>query len=131
MGVARSPSAIDVDALVVQSGRELERAARALVPERRDPEGKPLTLGPRMYRLRDRLDDRAWAAFQAWAHERNAYVHGETDVIADVVAFRRNFELVRGALEALAEVPREGDAESIGPVVAVVVAVVLGLLYAC
>ena len=127
----RRPATADVDSLVVQSGRELERAARVLVPEERDPEGKPLMLGPRMYRLRDRLDDDTWAAYHAWATERNAYVHGESEALTDPEAFRQNFTAVLEALEALSETADEPEAESLTPVVLVVLVGVLGLLYAC
>lgn len=125
------PAKHESDSLVIQSGRELERAARALVPEARDPEGKPLMLGPRMYRLRDRLGDEVWEAYRAWARERNAYVHGESDAIADPEAFRQNFELTLEALTELADTPPAEREESITPIVLVVVAVALGLLYAC
>ena len=127
----RRPAQTAADSLVVQSGRDLERAARALVPEARDPDGKPLMLGPRMYRLRDRLDDDAWAAYQAWARERNAYVHGESEAIADPDAFRQNYEQTLAALTALTEASEPEAEESLTPIVVLVVAVVLGLLYAC
>lgn len=127
----RSHAPAEVESLVLRSSRELERAARELVPEPRDPDGRPLTLGPRMYRLRDRLDADAWAAFHAWSRERNAYVHGESDAIADPEAFRANFETALAGLEGLAEQPDPGESESLTLVVAAVVAAALWLLYAC
>ena len=120
----------DLDTLVIQSGRQLERAARELVPEERDPEGKPLMLGPRMYRLRDQLDEETWNAYQAWAAERNAYVHGQSDAISDREAFFDNYQEVREALEAL----NEQEQEEAGLPIALIVlsiAIVCALLIAC
>ena len=128
--MAKSLRKADVDVLVVQTGRDLERAARELVPEERDPEGKPLMLGPRMYRLRDQLDDETWQAYQAWATERNAYIHGETESLNDREAFYANYKLVLDELEALNEI-EEDESGGITGIVIFVMAVVVGLLFAC
>lgn len=128
--MAKSLRKAEVDVLVVQTGRELERAARELIPEDRDPEGKPLMLGPRMYRLRDQLDDEAWQAYQAWAAERNAYVHGQTDSLKDRDAFFENYKIVLDELEALNEV-EEDQSGGITNIVIFIIALVVGLMYAC
>jgi len=120
----------DLDVLVLQTGRHLEQAARELVPEARDPEGKPLMLGPRMYRLRDQLADEDWEAYQSWAKERNAYVHGEADSLSDHESFHNNYEQVLAALQALATDEQEEEALPVG-LILLALALVCGLLIAC
>ena len=122
----------DTNTLVLETGRRLERAVRKLIPDRLDAQGKPLTLGPRMRQLRERLGPEAWAAYEAWSRERNAYTHAEIAALSDEAAFRQNFATVEHRLRALARKPRRkrkstpaGDAARRGP--NVVLAVVLTL----
>lgn len=120
----------EVGILVVESSRRLEGAARELVPEERGPDGKPLTLGARMYRLRDQLEDDTWAAFQRWLTERNAYVHAEIDAVEDRERFHDDFETVLEELEALAAVEDDAEGAPVG-VILFAIAVVCALLLAC
>lgn len=128
--MGKSLKKVDVDVLVLQSGRNLEQAARELIPEERDPEGKPLMLGARMYRLRDQLDEETWSAFHEWSQQRNAYVHGSSASIGDRDEFYNNYKEVLDALEELAEDDVEPD-ESITPIVIGVLVLVGILFYAC
>ena len=129
--VSRELRSADIDTLVIQSGRILEQAARELVPEERDVDGKPLMLGARMYRLRDRLDDEVWDAFQAWSTARNAYVHAAREGIGDRDEFFDCFETVLGALDELAEPEEEPEAEGLLTPLLIVAAVIAVALFAC
>jgi len=121
----------DVDVLVLQSGRELERLGKALIPEERDADNQPIMLGTRMFRLREVLDDQTWKAYRAWAKDRNAYVHGESDSISDRDEFYENYRIVYDALDDLIELEGSDEEESYTGV-ALAVAVCVGLLvYAC
>ena len=118
----------DIDQVVVQTGRQLEQAARQLVPDERGPDGTLLMLGERMFRLRDHIDDESWAAYQAWAEQRNHYIHGQIETIEDKAAFIDNFEEILAELEALAE--DEQPEEHVGTWGYVIVALLLvGLIY--
>jgi len=129
--VAKSLRKADLDTVVVQTGRRLEGAARELVPERANEDGKPLMLGERMFRLKDHFDDDVWDAYQAWAGQRNKYIHNEIDSIPDKEAFIENFELVLDELEALATIEEEGEPESIWIYIFIVLALMGLIYYAC
>lgn len=120
----------EVDVLVLQSGRELERLARELVPDEKGPDGKPLTLGPRVYQLKGRLSPEAWAAFHRWSAARNAYVHGETASLPDRDAFLADYRELRQALEDLTAV-EEPEGDGMVGVALFVIAVVVTALLAC
>jgi len=111
--VAKKLRKAELDVVVVQTGRRLERAARELVPELTNIEGKPLMLGERMFRLKDHFDEEVWKAYQAWAQQRNKYIHNEIDSIPDKETFIENFELVLDELEALATIEEEPESESV------------------
>jgi len=111
--VAKKLRKAELDVVVVQTGRRLERAARELVPELTNIEGKPLMLGERMFRLKDHFDEEVWKAYQAWAQQRNKYIHNEIDSIPDKETFIENFELVLDELEALATVEDEPESEPV------------------
>ena len=129
--VAKSLRKADLDTAVVQSGRQLEQAARALVPERANEDGKPLMLGERMFRLKDHFEDDTWQAYQAWAGQRNKYIHNEIDSIPDQNEFIDNFELVLDELEALAAIDDEPEVESLWGYVILALAIVGLIFYAC
>ncbi len=129
--MAKSLRKANLDELVLQSGRELESLARELVPEPQGPDGKPLTLGPRMYQLKAKLSPEAWGAFHRWSTARNAYVHGESSTIGDRDAFYADYQLLRRELEDLSAVDDEGEGSGIVGVVLFVVFVVVVALVAC
>ncbi len=117
--------------VVVQTGRQLEQAARELVPERTNTEGKPLMLGERMFRLKDHFEDDVWQAYQAWASQRNKYIHNEIDSIPDKEAFIENFEIVHDELEALAAIEEEGEPEPIWIYIILALCISGLVYYAC
>lgn len=129
--MAKSLRKADLDTAVVQSGRQLEQAARELVPERANEDGKPLMLGERMFRLKDHFDEDVWQAYQAWAGQRNKYIHNEIDSIPDQDEFINNFELVLEELEALAAIEEEDEPEAIWIYVVLAIAIVGLIFYAC
>jgi len=126
--VAKSLRKADLDTAVVQSGRRLEQAARELVPERANEDGKPLMLGERMFRLKDHFDEDVWQAYQAWAGQRNKYIHNEIDSIPDQDAFIDNYELVLEELEALASIDDQPESEGVWGYV-VLALTIAGLIY--
>ena len=129
--VAKSLRKAELDVVVVQTGRQLEQAARALVPERANEDGKPLMLGERMFRLKDHFDDDVWEAYQAWAGQRNKYIHNEIDSIPDKDEFVDNFEIVIDELEALASMDDEHEPEPVWTYVVMALALAGLVYYAC
>jgi hypothetical protein len=126
--VAKKLRKAELDVVVVQTGRQLEQAARELVPELTNIDGKPLMLGERMFRLKDHFNEDVWKAYQAWARQRNKYIHNEIDSIPDKEAFIENFELVLDELEALASIEEEPEPEPIWIYIIFALAI-CGLIY--
>ncbi|MFK8057338.1 MAG: hypothetical protein AB8F78_14535 [Saprospiraceae bacterium] len=129
--MAKSLRKADLDTVVVQTGRQLEGAARELVPERTNQDGKPLMLGERMFRLKDHFEEDTWQAYQAWAGQRNKYIHNEIDSIPDKDEFIDNFEVVLDELEALASVEEESEPEPVWMYVLLALVLAGLVFYAC